>query len=186
MASQSVNDLIQIKEYAESEGRWQDATINEQLAQRFLEFGDHSNAIACFGMAYACYGGWSRWRDNTKYLSAVAVRDKQMAKKFVLKECYETASGSGGGDNTPPIAASGLDVLDEPQMLDEVFNDFLKHCESMFAQLPKKEDYDWLKTYMESEVGTNQLILNFAVDELETWPFPAQLDTENERNLSIL
>ncbi|KMO86302.1 hypothetical protein AB840_08710 [Megasphaera cerevisiae DSM 20462] len=168
MASQSLNDLIQIKEYAESEGRWQDATINEQLAERFMEFGDHSNAIVCFGMAYACYGGWSRWRDNTKYLSAVAVRDKQMAKKFVLKECYETANGAGCGDNTPPIAASGLDVLDEPQMLNEVFDEFLKHCESMFDQLPKKEDYDWLKAYIETEVDTNQIILNFVVDELET------------------
>lgn len=168
MAAQSLNDLIQIKEYAESEDRWQDATIIEQLAERFMDFGDHSNAIACFGMAYACYGGWSRWLDNTKYLLAVATRDRQMAKKFVLKECYETISGTGGGYNTPPIAAFGLDALDELQMLEEVFNDFLKHCESMFAQLPKNDDYDWLKAYIEPVVDTKQLILNFIVDDFAT------------------
>lgn len=166
--ARSLDVLIQIKEYTESEGRWQDATVIEQLAERFMEFGDHSNAIDCFGMAYACYGSWSRWQDNTRYLSAVAERDRGMARKFVLKECYETVRGASGGYDSPPIAASGLDVLDEPEMLDEVFSDFLKHCENMFAQFPKNDDYDWLKAYIESEVDTNQLILNFVIDELDT------------------
>lgn len=168
MTAKSLDDLIPIKEYAESEGRWQDAGVIEQLAERFVEFGDHANAISCFGMAYACYGSWSRWRDNRKYLAAIAARDRQTAKKFVLKECYESTCGSGGGYDTPPIAASGLDVLDEPQMLEDVFNDFLTHCESMFAQLPKNDNYAWLKEYKEPSADANQLILNFVVDELST------------------
>lgn len=166
--AKTLEDLISIKEYAESEGRWQDATVIEQLAERFVEFGDHANAISCFGIAYACYGSWSRWRDNRKYLAAAAARDRQTAKKFVLKECYESTCGSGGGYDTPPIAASGLDVLDEPQMLEDVFNDFLTHCESMFAQLPKNDNYAWLKEYKEPSADANQLILNFVVDELST------------------
>jgi len=166
--AKSLDDLIPIKEYTESQGRWQDADVIEQLAERFVEFGDHDNAIACFGMAYACYGSWFRWRNNTKYLAAVAARDRQTAKKFVLKECYESTRGSGGGYDTPPIAATGLDVLDEPRMLEDVFNDFLMHCESMFTQLPKNEDYAWLNEYKEPSVDANQLILNFIVDELST------------------
>lgn len=163
-----LDDLTPIKEYAESEGRWQDAGVFEQLAERFAEFGDHANAISCFGMAYACYGSWSRWRENRKFLAAVAERDRQTAKKFVLKECYESTCGSGGGYDTPPIAASGLDVLDEPQMLEDVFNDFLTHCESMFVQLPKNDNYTWLKGYKEPSADAKQLILNFVVDELST------------------
>ena len=167
-AAKSSVDLIPIKEYTESQGRWQDSNVIEELADRFLEFGDQDSAIACFGMAYACHGSWFRWQSNTKYLVAVAARDRQAAKAFVLKECYESTRGSGGGHDTSPIAAMGLDVLDEPQMLDEVFNDFLTHCESMFAQLPQDDNYAWLKEYKESSADAKQLILNFVVDELST------------------
>jgi hypothetical protein len=167
-AAESSGDLIPVKEYAESESRWQNSNVIEELAERFLEFGDQDNAIACFGMAYACYRDWFRWRGSTKYLAAIAAMDKKSAERFVLKESYDSARGSGGGYDTPPIAATGLDVLDDPRMIESVFNDFLTHCESMFAQLPQDDDYAWLKEYKEPSDDANQLILNFVLDELST------------------
>jgi len=168
MTAKSSEELIPIKEYAESKGRWQDAIVIEQLAKRFEEFGDYANAISCLEMAYACQGSWSPWQNNRKYLVAIVERDRQTAMKCVLKQCYESTSGSGGGYETACIAAYGLDVLDESQMLEDVFNDFLTHCESMFAQLPKNNNYAWLKGYKELPYNLNQLILNFFVDELST------------------
>lgn len=160
-AARSSTELVPIKEYLESQGRFQDPIVIEELAERFLELVDDNEAIACFGMAYSCYGGGSFfWRTNAKYLAAVAVRDKQAATALVLKECYESASGSGGGHNTPAVAAAGLNVLDEPRMLQDVFIDFLIYCESMFAQLPKKEDYAWLKEYRGPSIDENRLYLD--------------------------
>ena len=72
------------------------------------------------------------------------------------------------GYDTPPIAATGLDVLDEPNKLEAVFNDFLTHCESMFAQLPQDNDYAWLKEYTEPPFDENQRILQFSIEELDT------------------
>jgi len=166
--ARSPEDLNPIKEYAESKGRWQNSNVIESLAERFLKFSDQDNAIACFGMAYSSYGAWFRWRSSTKYLAAIAGRDRKAAVACLLKECYDSAGGSGGGYDTPPIAATGLDVLDEPRMLEAVFNDFLTHCESMFAQLPQDNDYVWLTEYVGPTLSENQLILQFSLEDLGT------------------
>jgi len=164
----SPEDLIPIKDYVETQGRWQNANVIECLAQRFLEFGDQDKAIACYSLAYSCYGDWFRWRGSTKYLAAVAGRDRKAAETCLVKECYDSASGSGGGYDTPPIAATGLDVLDEPHLLEAIFNDFLTYCESMFTQLPQDNAYTWLKDYKGPTFDENQLILQFSVEELIT------------------
>ena len=166
--ARSIEDLVSIKEYLESQGRLQDQNIIEYLANRFLKFGDQANATACFGLAYSCYGGWFPWQSNTKYLAAVAGKDRKVAETYLLKECYDSAVGSGGGYATPPIAATGLDVLDEPNMLEAVFDDFLTHCESLFAQLPQDNAYAWLKEYAEPTFDENQRILEFSIEELDT------------------
>jgi len=166
-AASCVRDLFPIKEYVESQGRHQRAELSETLAERFLEYGDRHSAIACFGHAYACFGSWSRWLTNRKYLEAVADANPQVAWELVLRECYDSARESTGGYDTPPIAATGLDVLDEAQMLDEAFSDFLSHCETMFAQLPQNHEYDWLKRYKAPSKDENNLILDFVIDELD-------------------
>ena len=162
----SLEELISIKDYVETQGRWQNADVIECLAERFLEFGDQNKAIACYSLAYSCYGDWFRWRGSTKYLAAIAGRDHEAAETCLVKECYDSASGSGGGYDTPPIAATGLDVLDEPHLLEAVFNDFLTYCESMFSQLPQDNTYTWLKDYKGLNLDENQNILEFSVEEL--------------------
>jgi hypothetical protein len=161
-------ELIPIKDYVETQGRWQNANVIECLAERFMEFGDQDRAIACYSLAYSCYSDWFRWRGSTKYLAAVARKDRKAAETCLLKECYDSAGGSGGGYDTPPIAAAGLDVLDEPGMLETVFNDFLTYSESMFAQLPQDNDYAWLKEYAGPTFDENQLILQFSMEDLGT------------------
>jgi len=160
-------DLIPLLSYLQSLDRWQDSGLINNLAQRFLAFGDHDNAILCFDLAYKTYGGSSRWNSNTEYLSAVAAIDKQRARKMVLEECYESTKGSAGGDETPALAAAGLNVLGEPDKLVHIFMDFLSHCESMFAQLPKDKDYSWLISYKEPLPDLERHILELVLDQLE-------------------
>ena len=166
--ARSPKDLIPIKEYVESQGRWQNQNVIECLAERFLQFGDDNNAIACFGMAYECYDHWLRWRRNGRYLAAIAEKDKRAAKTCLLDECYDSVAKSEGGYDTTPTAATGLAVLNKPRMLEAVFNDFLIHCESMFAQLPQDNDYAWLKEYAGPTCDENQLILQFSMEDLGT------------------
>lgn len=166
--ARSAEDLISIKEYLKSQGRWQNSNIIECLAERFLEFGDQDNAIACFGMAYNCYDSWSPWKSNAKYLAAIVERDRGAAETCLLDGCYDSVNRSEGGYNTPPFAAAGLDVLNEPCRLEAVFNDFLTHCESMFAQLPQDNEYAWLKEYAGPTCDENQLILQFSIEDLDT------------------
>ena len=163
----STEDLISIKEYLKSQGRWQNSNIIECLAERFLEFGDQDNAIECFGLAYNCCDSWSPWKSNAKYLAAIVRRDRRAAETCLLDECYDSVDRSKGS-YTSPIAAAGLDVLNETCMIETVFNDFLTHCESMFAQLPQDNDYAWLKEYAGPTCDENQRILQFSIEDLDT------------------
>lgn len=167
-AATAATDLLPIKEYAESQGPSQNADVIEALAERFLELGDSDNAIAGFGVAYGCSRSWFPWRDSRKYLAVVASANRQAAETLLLKQCYDSTRRSGGGHDTPPFAATGLDVFDESLMLEHVFDDFLEHCETMFAQLPQDEEYSWLKQYEEPSEEMNQLVLDFIIDQLET------------------
>lgn len=164
----SSKDLISIKEYTESQRRSLNSDIFESLANRFLDFDDQDNAIKGFAMAYASSLGSYYGESNTKFLVSIAKINKSEAKSSLLKKCYDSAKGSLGGYATPLIAAEGLNVLDEPHMLETVFNDFLIYCESMFAQLPQDNNYEWLKIYATTPSSENQLILEFSLDELNT------------------
>ena len=90
-AANSVRDLLPIKEYVELEGKWVDPEIIERLAERFLEFGDRDDAIACFGLAYAVFRDWFPWRRGRKYLATVAEANREAAETLVLKQSYDSA-----------------------------------------------------------------------------------------------
>ena len=166
--TRSVDDLALIKDYAANQERWLNSEITGCLAKRFLEFGDQDSALEWFGMAYANRFDWLHWERSADYLAAIAEKDKRMAKIHLLERCYHSASGPEGGFNTAPIAAAGYDVLHEPDMVEAVFNSFLKHCESLFAQLPRDDDYAWLKGYVEPDSDVEQRILQFSIEELGT------------------
>ena len=166
--ARSLENLLPLKDYVESQGRFQDPSFTGALGERFLDLGDLDNAIACFGIAYACRYDWRPWKSNAKYLAAIAERDRDKAREYLLKECHNSAARSEGGYDTPSIAARGLDVLDDSNLIDIVFNEFLKHCESMFALLPQDNDYTWLKEYSEPLPDENDLILQSVIEELGT------------------
>ena len=166
--TRSVDDLTLIKDYAANQERWLNSEIAGCLAKRFLEFGDQDSALEWFGMAYANRFDWFHWKRSAGYLAAIAEKDKSMAKTHLLERCYDSASGPEGGFNTASIAAAGYDVLDEPDMIEAVFNNFLRHSESLFAQLPRDDDYAWLKGYVEPDSDVDQRILHFSIEELGT------------------
>ena len=164
----SLETLLPIREYAELQKPWFNSDVVELLADRFSDFGDQDNAIKCLGMAYVSFGGFSRGPDSIHLLSSIARVNRVAAESYLLQKCYDSARGSEGGYDTPIITALGLDVLDKPLILEAVFENFLTHCESMFVQMPEENSYAWLKNSATRPFNENQLILEFAVDELGT------------------
>lgn len=167
----SAKALDEIKEYLETLGRWQNPHFFGCLGERFLSFGDQANAIECFGKAYTRFYDYTPWQTNAKYLEAIAKKDQESAEKFLLRQCFDTLEGNRsyyGGIDTPPFAAAGLDILEKPLELEKVFNVFLAHCESMFAQLPLDDSYAWLKEYSYPEFDESEHILQFSLKDLCT------------------
>ena len=109
-----------------------------------MDFDDQEDAIGSYELAYAAFNSFFRWHSSGKYLKAIASRDRSAAFRLVLRECYQSITEVGSGYDTPPIAATAMDLLDEPQLLEAIFNGFLQHCESLFAQLPQGDEYAWM------------------------------------------
>ena len=166
--TRSVDDLALIKDYLANQERWLNSEIAGCLAKRFSEFGDQDSALEWFGNAYANRFDWLHWERSADYLAAIVETDKSIAKNRLLERCYDSASGPEGGFNTAHVAAAGYDVLDEPDMIEAVFNNFLRHCESLFAQMPQDDAYVWLKEYVEPDFDENLSILRFTMEELAT------------------
>lgn len=164
----SRDTLLLIMEYAELQKPWFDSGVMERLADRFSDLGDQDNAIKCLGMAYVFFRGFYRGPESIHLLSSIARVNRVAAEGYLLQKCCNSARGSEGGYDTPIIAALGLDVLDKSSMLEAVFENFLTHCESMFAQMPEENNYSWLKNSAVRPFNENQLILEFAVNELGT------------------
>jgi len=165
--ARTVDDLLPIKEFVESKWHRESAKVIGQLGERFFNLGDISNSITCFGLAYSCEDSWSPWKSNTKYLESIATIDKNLAREYVLRECYDLIKGYSNGFKAPPTAAFGLDALGELEMLENVFNDFLVHCERMFSQLPQENNYVWLGDFKQTE-SIDDKILDFVIEQIST------------------
>ena len=166
-SAKSSADLVPIKKFIEDQGRSYNGHTIAKLSSRYLDLGDKDNAMVCLGMAYECYGkSFFAWQDNAKYLCDLASIDKQEAYNVGVRSCHNSCHGDFGGFDTATKAASIADILGEYQMVEDIFNDYLLHCESMFTQLPDEREFDWLKNYQAPSKNENKLILDFVIDEL--------------------
>jgi hypothetical protein len=137
-------ELVRILEFIQSQRYSPEPAILKELGQCFMAIGDHNNAISSFELAYHEFLRISHWPATNRYLADIETIEPQRAAHVLLEACYRSAIGSQAGYVTPAIAAAGLIDLQKENELVEVVKEFLTHCASMFAQLPKRHDYSWL------------------------------------------
>ncbi|WP_244226772.1 AAA family ATPase [Paenibacillus protaetiae] len=137
-------ELVRTLEFIKSQRNSPEPTIMKELGQCFVALGDYNNAISSFVLAYHEFLRISHWPATNRYLADIAAIDQQRAAHVLLEACYRSTIGSQGGFTTPAIAAAGLFDLLKENELENVVKEFLTHCASMFAQLPKRYDYSWL------------------------------------------
>jgi nucleoside-triphosphatase THEP1 len=167
-------ELVRILEFIQSQKHSPEPTILKELGQCFMAIGDYNNATSSFELAYRDFLSNFHWPATNRYLADIAAIDPQKAAQVLLEACYRSTIGSHGGYATPAIAAAGVFDLQKETELVKVVEEFLTHCASMFAQLPKKYDYSWLH---ESKPCTDTVVqsayfeakaIEFIFQELDT------------------
>jgi hypothetical protein len=161
------SDLLAIKDYLMSEGKWLNADLLRELGHRFMDLGDVENGLDCLELAYSNTMDWSRWKRNQHDFKVISEYDTQRAIKLLVSESYRFLTEYSGYD-VPASVASAYDVLGDIQNLKRVYQDYLQHCQELFEQLPKRRAYKWLKDYPPEADDFDQLVVHFLVDELDT------------------
>lgn len=171
---QSAN-LLPIKDYLMKEGKWLNANLLRELGHRFIDLGDTGNGLECLELAYANTVDWSRWKRNQNDFKIITQYDKKRALKLLVNECYRSLKEYNGYE-LPALIASSYDVLGDIDNSRKAYYDYLVHCQELFEQLPKREEYEWLKNYSPQADDFNQLAVHFFIDELST----AEMDLGNK------
>jgi len=160
-------DLLAVKDYLMSESKWVNADLLRELGHRFIDLGNEENGLECLELAYSNTIDWSRWKRNQHDFKAIAQYDRQRATKLLVNECYRSLTKYSGYD-VPALVASAYDILKDIENLKRVYQDYLHYCRELFEQLPKREEYKWLKNYSPETDNFNQLAIHFFVNELGT------------------
>ena len=161
-----VDELIPIKEYVAQQGISLGPEIARQLSQKFIEVGDVGNACACLEIAFSSIEGWYRYKEGSKDLQALKIYDEERLKDFLIDRCYQNLQVSYGGFDVPAMVATGFEVICDIISLETLFNDYLQHCQELFAHLPGEHLYDWLRDYSTAAKDENCQITNLLLDEL--------------------
>lgn len=163
-------DLIAIKDYLISEGTWSNEKYFRALGHQFLKFNDVENGIECLEKAYSYTSDWNRWERNKDDLKIITQYERQRAQKLLVNDCYQRLTSYGGYD-MPPVIASAYDIWGDVENLRIIYFDYLNHCKALFEHLPKRNTYQWLRSYDENRDDFNSLAVNFLIDQLSTSEF---------------
>ena len=166
--ARSDKDLAMIREFLDASDEWTWSKAFGELGERFAAHGRWDAAIGCFGAAYLQARTWQVTDEGLELLRAIGDRDRSEAESYLMQKTYRSATGTSGSYCTPCVAAGGLNLLNRTDELDAVFEDFLRHCEGMFAQLPDGEDYRWIAEGTGQAWDEERAILEFCVAHLET------------------
>jgi hypothetical protein len=82
------SDLLAIKDYLMSDGKWLNADFLRELGHRFMDLGDVENGLDCLELAYSNTMDWSRWKRNQHdldYLQHCQELFEQLPKRRAYK-----------------------------------------------------------------------------------------------------
>ena len=163
------SELLPIKEYLNGENRLVDTQVWRELSYRFLDLGDEKSGLECIELAYSNEMDWLRWEKSRSDFGVIVKYDAQKARNLLVRVCYHNLTEKEYGSfDIPSLIASAYDVLGDIDGLKKVYQDYLQHCQELFEQMPKREEYKWLKSYSSQSDDFSRLAIHFLINELDT------------------
>jgi hypothetical protein len=167
----TLEDLTSIRMFYDEHAWWRQTSCLEQIGLKYLELGDVSNGLEY--LEHAIHEGMTRSLHHEGTIQGPLVTlteyDRDRARAFVTSELQEQLQGpSYHGFTTPHMVAVACDVLGETEHVEQVFEDYLHHCQELFAQLPDEPWFDELKGWKDSAKDENAQIVHLLIDRLES------------------
>ena len=173
----TVEELGSIKTFYEEHGQ-SEVVYLKQIGCKYLELGDVNSGLECLG--YVIHEGIS-WGLSGYAIHKDAIRasietfakyDYERTRSIITSKLRENLQGPAyHGFNTPNTVAVVDDVLGKGGQVEQVFEDYLSHCQELFIQLPDEHKFDDLRGWNGTEKDENTQILHLLIDRLESPEF---------------
>lgn len=138
------------------------------IAQRLFDFGEPDSGFECLLLAYKRSGEYDYGTDRgQRYLVELCERNRSKVIAFLAERCERAFDADYGGFDLPRMIAHFFAAVGDIDRLRNVFEDYLTHCEDLFAHLPKEESYSWLRDYREDGWDEGSEIVAFLIDLIE-------------------
>lgn len=134
------------------------------IAQRLFDVGESEAGFECLLRAYQhsteyYYGSHSA----QDYLVELCARDQDRVAAFLAERCDKAFTKEYGGFDLPRMVARYYSAINDISRLRQVFEDYLTHCQELFAHLPKNDMYAWLRNYREDGRDEEPEIVTFLI-----------------------
>jgi hypothetical protein len=105
----------------------------------------------------------------SKALETLINYDGERAEAFLIADLSERLQGpSYLGFDAPNVVANACDLLGKEAALEQVFDDFLQHCQELFSQWPSDRSFDELRDWGNADREEDIQIIHLLVDRLGT------------------
>jgi len=135
------------------------------IAHRLFDFGASELGFESLLLAYQRSSEYySGSHQAQPFLVELCERDRNRLANFLVEHCEGAFRSDYGGFDLPRMIARFFAACGDVPSLRRVFEDYLTHCEELFAFLPKDERYSWLRDYREDGRNESEEILELLVD----------------------
>ena len=161
----SPESILSVWEAAKATGNDVGAKSLHLISQRLFDLGESDQGFECLLLAYQqsskYYYGTHQGQD---YLIELCQRDRKKVEAFLAQRCERALDADYGGFDLPRMIARFYSAVGDTGRLRNVFDDYLTHCDELFAHLPKDDQYTWLHDYREDGRPEEAEIVGFLID----------------------
>ncbi len=163
----SLDELSRLWKLARDDRDLVDSESLHVAAHRLFDFGDSDAGFECLLLAYQRSSDyWSGSHHARPYLVELCDRDRERVANFLVERCRAAFQPNSGGFDLPRMIARFFAACGDVVSLRRVFEDYLNHCEELFAHLPREERYAWLRDYREDGRDESEQTVEFLLDLL--------------------
>lgn len=143
------------------------STFLEKLGAKYIDLGEIKKGLKYIenSMFQVIEFGSSRIMNHLTLLNRF---DSDHAKEALIKSIQNYMKPDYSGFLIPKILATACDIFGEIDQTEKIFDDYLEHCQELFAHLPKEYWFEEFQNGMSIEEDENNQFVNLLVDQLST------------------
>lgn len=158
--SQGTAELDSISEFVKKHAQYTTSIYWSEIGSRYLRLGDRSKGLVCLERAIEN-------SPTSKALQTLNECDPVRAKSIFTKYIAEKLKGAAHhGFNAAYVCGRACRVFGDTEQLENIYEDYLNHCEELFSQWPDEKRFDTLRSWGDKDPDEELQILQLLFGQM--------------------